>query len=52
MILFKLFISIFLVTNLVAQDQVALEEYKIEFIIFKNIDINTNETFENLLILK
>ena len=51
MILFKLFISIFLVTNLVAQDQVALEEYKIELIIFKNIDINTNETFDNLLIL-
>ena len=51
MILFKLFISIFLVTNLVAQDQVALEEYKIELIIFKNIDINTTETFDNLLIL-
>ena len=51
MILFKLFISIFLVTNLVAQDQVALEEYKIELIIFKNIDINTTESFDNLLIL-
>ena len=51
MILFKLFISIFLVTSLVAQDEVALEEYKIELIIFKNIDINTNETFDNLLIL-
>ena len=51
MILFKLFISIFLVTSLVAQDQVALEEYKIELIIFKNIDINTTETFDNLLIL-
>ena len=51
MILFKLFISIFLVTNLVAQDQVALEEYKIELIIFKNIDTNTTETFDNLLIL-
>lgn len=51
MILFKLFISIFLITNLVAQDQVALEEYKIELIIFKNVDINTTETFDNLLIL-
>ena len=38
-------------TNLVAQDQVALEEYKIELIIFKNVDINTTETFDNLLIL-
>ena len=51
MILFKLFFSIFLVTNLVAQDQVVLEEYKIELIIFKNVDINTTETFDNLLIL-
>ena len=51
MILFKLFISIFLVTNLVAQDQATLEEYKIELIIFKNIDINTTESFDNLLIL-
>ena len=51
MILFKLFISIFLVTNLVGQDEVALEEYKIELIIFKNVDINTTETFDNLLIL-
>ena len=51
MILFKLFISIFLITNLVAQDQVALEEYKIELIIFKNVNINTTETFDSLLIL-
>ena len=51
MILFKLFISIFLVTNLVGQDEVALEEYKIELIIFKNTDINTTESFDNLLIL-
>tara|TARA_B100001093_G_scaffold19528_1_gene17599 strand:+ start:1243 stop:2088 length:846 start_codon:yes stop_codon:yes gene_type:complete len=49
--LFKLFISIFFLSNLLAQDQDELEEYKIELIIFENININTTETFNSILTL-